>query len=309
MTMKVVSVNISEKKGVVKNPVTEIEVNDLGIVGDAHAGSWHRQVSILSRESVSAFEKEAGRTLHYGEFAENLTTEGLDLATLAVRDRLNIGDVLLEVSQIGKKCHGSNCSIFREVGKCVMPKEGIFCRVIKGGTIKAGDVFTCTRRPLKVVVITLSDRASLGVYEDRSGPAVVDAVSQFFADKPWHLEFVTAVIPDDSAMLSQQIRENVAASADVIITTGGTGIGAKDITPETLLSMFDKEIPGIMDYIRVKYGAALPQALMSRSVAGVIEMTQIYALPGSVKAVQEYMSEILKVLEHNIFMLLGFDAH
>ncbi|MFC1499318.1 MOSC domain-containing protein, partial [Verrucomicrobiota bacterium] len=137
--MKVVSVNISEEKGTSKHSVPEIVMDERGVKDDAHAGAWHRQVSLLSAEIVKDFESEMGRSIKPGEFAENLMTTGLDLRTVSILDRLIIGQVELEVTQIGKECHGDNCAIFREAGKCVMPKEGIFCRVIKGGAVKPGD--------------------------------------------------------------------------------------------------------------------------------------------------------------------------
>lgn len=138
--IEVVSVNISKQKGTVKTPVEEILLNDKGVALDAHAGDWHRQVSLLARESVEKFAQQAGRKIAWGEFAENITTHGIVLHHTTPGDRFRIGELELEVTQIGKKCHGSNCNIFKEIGNCVMPKEGIFCKVIRGGKLKAGDV-------------------------------------------------------------------------------------------------------------------------------------------------------------------------
>lgn len=137
--IKVLSVNISEEKGVIKKPVDQINITEKGIERDAHAGDWHRQISLLAKESIDNFEKVLGRKLEFGEFAENITTEGITLFTMKPGDKLNIANVELEVTQIGKKCHGDGCAIFSQVGKCVMPKEGIFAKVIKTGSIKAGD--------------------------------------------------------------------------------------------------------------------------------------------------------------------------
>lgn len=137
--MRVVSVNISEKKGTIKLPVDFIELSSTGVTNDAHAGKWHRQVSLLAKESNEKFALAAKREVAYGEFAENITTEGIVLYKTVPGDRLIIGETELEITQIGKKCHGDSCAIFREVGSCVMPKEGIFARVIKGGIIRPGD--------------------------------------------------------------------------------------------------------------------------------------------------------------------------
>ncbi|MBN2528443.1 MAG: MOSC domain-containing protein [Deltaproteobacteria bacterium] len=305
----VVSLNISKVKGVAKTPVSEVRVSQMGIVDDAHAGNWHRQISLLPIEQIRDFETELGRSLLSGEFGENITTEGIDFSQIAVRDTLTLGDVVLEVTQLGKTCHGTECAIFSEAGKCIMPQHGVFCRVVEPGRLRVGDALAHHQRPLKIMVLTLSDRASQGEYKDRSGPAIVEMLKSFFSSTPWHLQVDTAIIGDDATLLRYKVNDCVAREVDVLLTTGGTGIGKRDITPETLLSLFHKEIPGIMDFIRMKYGADLPQALISRSVAGVINETQVFALPGSVKAAREYMNEILRVLEHNMLMLWGIDAH
>lgn len=140
-TLKIKSVNISKVKGTKKIPVESILINESGIVDDAHAGDWHRQLSLLAVESISKFNLSSGSNIRYGEFAENITTEGMELHKASPMDRFVSGDVVLELTQIGKKCHGKGCAIYNESGDCVMPKEGIFCKVVKGGTIRAGDVF------------------------------------------------------------------------------------------------------------------------------------------------------------------------
>jgi len=149
-----------------------------------------------------------------------------------------------------------------------MPKEGIFSRVIKGGAIKKDDRIIHYPRTIKVKVITLSDRASSGEYED--------------------------LRKDD---------------VDILFTTGGTGIGSRDITPDVIGPLLTMELPGIMDLVRLKYGENNPGALLSRSIAGTINKTLVFALPGSVKAVKEYTEEIVKILEHSIFMLYDISQH
>ena len=138
----VVSVNISEQKGTRKHPLQGPgTITMLGMQGDAHAGDWHRQLSLLAQESIDKMQGH-GLVLHPGDFAENITTQGLDLLTLPVGTRLQIGGaVTMEVTQIGKECH-LGCEIRKLVGDCVMPREGIFTRVITSGTIQAGDIIT-----------------------------------------------------------------------------------------------------------------------------------------------------------------------
>lgn len=136
---KVISINISDKKGVIKEPIGQgLFIEDFGLENDAHSGNWHRQVSLLAIESFNKMRKE-GLELNPGVFAENITTEGITLYELPIGTRLKIGETIHEVTQIGKECH-TGCAISRTVGKCVMPKEGIFTKVIKGGIIKEGDI-------------------------------------------------------------------------------------------------------------------------------------------------------------------------
>ncbi|HDP54387.1 MAG TPA: MOSC domain-containing protein [Bacteroidetes bacterium] len=307
--VKVLSVNISTEKGTVKKPVESIELTEKGISNDAHAGSWHRQVSMLGKESFDRFAKLAGREINFGEFAENITTEGLELVNTKPGDRFVGENVELEVTQIGKKCHGDSCAIFREVGNCVMPKEGIFVWVKREGMLKPGDVFEYIPRVYKVMVITLSDRVYKGEYDDKSGPAVVNRVDDFFQSIKWEHTVDSMVIPDDDRMLRGNLLKAKELGYDLVVTTGGTGIGPRDITPDVVKDMLDKELPGIMELIRVKYGTDKPNALLSRGIAGLMGNAFVYTLPGSVKAVNEYMDEITKTLKHLYLMKMGIDSH
>ena len=138
MQAQVVAVCISAWKGERKKPVSSVELRENhGIVGDAHAGDWHRQVSLLAMESIEKM-RGMGLDVTCGDFAENITTRGIDLPALPLGARLAVGDTLLEVTQIGKECH-TRCAIYHQAGDCVMPKEGVFARVLKEGTISAGD--------------------------------------------------------------------------------------------------------------------------------------------------------------------------
>jgi molybdopterin adenylyltransferase len=306
---KIVSVNISEEKGTVKRPVEFIELDNNGIRGDAHAGTWHRQVSLLGEESVKRFSIQAKRKTGYGEFAENITTSGLELAATLPLDRLVSENTGLEITQIGKKCHGATCAIFKEVGNCVMPKEGIFARVIRGGRLSAGDILEYHPRRFRFLIVTLSDRASRGEYEDQSGPAINRLVREHFEPLGRGVEAENIIIPDDEIKLRDLLGKACSENYDFIITTGSTGVGKRDISPDVVGPLLDREIPGIMEMIRIKYGKDKPNALLSRSVAGLMGSSFVYTLPGSVRAVNEYMNEILKTMEHLVYMLHGLDAH
>lgn len=137
MSATVVSVCINHNKGERKTPVAAMELRiNHGVVGDAHAGEWHRQVSLLAIESIAKMQA-LGLDVKSGDFAENITTIGIDLVSLPVGARLSLGDALLEVTQIGKECH-TRCAIYQQAGDCVMPKEGIFARVLHGGKVVPG---------------------------------------------------------------------------------------------------------------------------------------------------------------------------
>nr|WP_288302434.1 MOSC domain-containing protein [uncultured Anaerotignum sp.] len=135
---KIMAVCISEKRGTQKKNIEKVRlIENFGLEGDAHGGNWHRQVSLLSYEKVRAFE-EKGISVEDGAFGENLLVEGFDFKTLPVGTRFRCGDVLLEMTQIGKECH-SHCEIYQAVGDCIMPREGVFARVLYGGEIQIGD--------------------------------------------------------------------------------------------------------------------------------------------------------------------------
>jgi len=146
---EVVAVCISEHKGERKKSVQSVELRvDHGIVGDAHAGDWHRQVSLLAQESISKMQA-LGLDVTSGDFAENITTSGIELVSLPIGNRLQIGETLLEVTQIGKECH-TRCAIFHQAGDCVMPKEGIFAKVIRPGSIRPGDRIEVVAAPIQI---------------------------------------------------------------------------------------------------------------------------------------------------------------
>ena len=141
MSATIIATCISKNKGERKTPVDQVELRqEHGIIDDAHAGDWHRQISLLASESIAKMQA-MGLDVDSGDFAENLTTKGIDLVNLPIGTRLKVGGTLLEVTQIGKECH-NRCAIYEQAGDCVMPKEGIFARVIEGGSIKPEDEVT-----------------------------------------------------------------------------------------------------------------------------------------------------------------------
>ncbi len=190
-----------------------------------------------------------------------------------------------------------------------MTKEGVFCRVLKGGILTSGNNFELHPKVFKALVITLSDRCSAGIATDTSGPAVVGKLKNLMEKHSRTCEIKNVVIPDEVSQLAEVLKEAFQSGIDIIVTTGSTGIGPRDIAPETIQTMLDKEIPGIMELVRMKYGMEKPGALLSRAVAGTRNKTLVFAIPGSPKAVAEYMDEINKVVFHCFNMLYAIDNH
>lgn len=302
---KVLSVSLSSERGP-KKVTKELKLNSKGIIGDVHAGTWNRQISIIDISHINLFrELTSARDTEFGEFAENITSEGLHGIDFQTFDQLKIGNAILEVTQVGKPFHDK----FRELGNYVMPRVGVFCRVKKDGIIKPEDKIEFIPKINKALIVTLSDRASAGEYEDLSGPKIAEMLDSYLKKIGVRYQIDKEIIPDSKEKLTKILEQAKKDKYDIIITTGGTGIGKRDITVETVKPMLDKEIPGIMEMIRMKYGMLKPNALLSLGIAGVMDDSLVYTLPGSVKAVQEYMTEIVKTLQHLIYMLHGIDAH
>jgi len=301
--MKVTSVNLASGRGR-KFARESIDLKPGGVEGDVHFGSKDRQVSLLGENRIQELQTITGAPdFEAGAFAENITCSYLDDLQVQRLDRFAIGETLLEVTSIGKPLHKE----VDMVGHYVSPHFAVFCRVLKSGTVKAGDEIIWQPKIFRAKIITLSDRAADGVYKDKSGPLIVDQLENFFEKESLRFSADYKVIPDDEDKLIQTLQQ--ARGSDIIMCTGGTGLGETDITPETVQPMLDKELPGIMEYIRVRFGAENPAALLSRSVAGTMGESLVYTLPGSPKAVDEYMSVILKTLTHSLWMLNGLDAH
>ena len=301
---RVRAICISKERGTEKQAVPEGHfLVDFGIQGDAHAGNWHRQVSLLSYDKVEAFNQR-GADVSDGAFGENLVVEGIDFASLPVGTRLCAGTAQLEMTQIGKECH-SHCAIYKRMGECIMPRDEVFARVIQEGIIRPGDDMTAIApqedRPFQAAVITLSDKGARGERKDESGPAAVHMLHE-----AGYQVAETLLIADEPEVLKKHlIRLADSRQVDLIITSGGTGFSLRDQTPEATLAVADRNAPGIAEAIRAQSMTITNRAMLSRGVSVIRGKTLIINLPGSPKAVKESLGFILESLGHGLAVLRG----
>lgn len=295
---------ISDVRGVQKHPVDSAYVQEnFGIVTDAHAGVWHRQISLLGLEKIEAF-REKGARVSYGDFGENLVVEGFDFRKLPVGTRFQIGDVLLEITQIGKECH-SHCAIYQQVGDCIMPREGVFAQVLSGGEIRVGDEVLLQERaadfPWQAAVITLSDKAAAGLRADESGPVIVE-----YLQKRGYQVVEQLLLADDRMQLQAHLtRLADRRQLDLILTTGGTGFSTRDVTPEATLAVAERNAPGIAEAIRAESRKYTTHAMLGRGVSVIRGKTLIINLPGSPKACIESLEAFIQVIPHAMGLLRG----
>lgn len=300
---KVAAVCISTKKGVRKQPIEQgTLIAGWGLEGDAHGGKWHRQVSLLGLESIDKMREKAkseGLDLGFGDFAENITTEGLELYRLPVGTFLSIGETLLEITQIGKSCH-HDCEIAKTVGTCVMPREGIFARVLVGGTIQAGAEITLWKG-VPVGIITASDKGSRGEREDLSAKEIEGLVAGIQGRVVDY-----RLLPDEREQLAEAMKEMIdQRGVRLLFTTGGTGFAPRDVTPEATLAVIERQVPGIPEAARRETAVFSAKSMLSRGIAGIRGKGLIVNLPGSPKGVREWLQVILPVLPHGVEILQG----
>ena len=300
------AVCMSDVRGIQKKDVNKAFFKtDYGLEGDAHAGNWHRQVSLLSFDKIQQFNA-LGADVGSGDFGENLVVEGIDFRNLPVGTRLKCNEVILEVTQIGKECH-THCQIYSKMGDCIMPREGVFAKVIKEGYIVVGDEMEISmeaQNRLRAAVITLSDKGALGERKDESGPIITEMLKE-----AGYIVEQELLLPDERSSLEDALIDlSDRRQVDLILTTGGTGFSRRDITPEATLAIAERNAPGIAEAIRYYSLSITGRAMLSRGVSVIRKGTIIVNLPGSPKAVKESLEYILPHLKHGIEILRG-DAY
>lgn len=304
----ILHVCVCSRKGTAKEAVPQaVLLEDHGLEGDAHAGAGHRQVSLLNEADIEAM-KSKGLSLQPGAFGENLVVRGIDLAAVGVGSRLRAGDAELEITQIGKLCH-SPCAIYESAGECIMPRDGVFARVVKGGSVAPGlpieVISEIPRHVIQAGVLTISDRCAAGAAQDTAGPAVAEALEkELQARVSW-----TGIAPDEEAMISDALKNIADRNFDLMVTTGGTGCGPRDVTPEATRLVMDREVPGLAEAMRAASFRKTPHALLQRGVCGIRGSTLIVNLPGSKRGALENLAVILPALQHAVQLLRGQTAH
>jgi len=294
----IVAVCVSEAKGTQKQNIETCFLKcDWGLENDAHGGNWHRQVSLLSYDKVKKFN-QSGANVSHGDFGENLLVEGIDLAALPVGTVLKCGAAVLEVTQIGKECH-SKCQIYHKMGDCIMPREGIFAKVLQEGQVSVGDNVEIA---LSAAVVTLSDKGASGQRVDESGKIIAYLLAGI-----GYVIKSQVLLPDDWAKISAALANlSDNAKVNLILTTGGTGLSERDVTPEATLEVAERVVPGIAEAIRAYSTQITPRGMLSRGVAVIRGRTLIVNLPGSPKAVKEILEYVLPTLKHGVEILCGF---
>ncbi|MCC7175235.1 MAG: MOSC domain-containing protein [Bryobacterales bacterium] len=304
---KVEAVCVSARKAQKKKPLpSALFVADSGISGDAHAGAWHRQVSLLAAEHIERMREAGLPNLAPGDFAENVVTRGVDLSALGLGSRLRLGaEVELEVTQRGKTCH-RRCAIYYQAGDCIMPTRGVFARVSQGGTVVPGDSLevleeiSCQR--LQAVVLTISDRCSRGETADTAGPAVGRLLESSLGAHVYAIR----ILPDDRDQIADRLKHYCDGhSIDLVVTAGGTGFSPRDVTPEAVASVIHRPAPGLDEAMRRASAEKTPYAMLSRSVSGIRNDTLIVSLPGSERGATESLEAVLPALGHGLAKLRG----
>lgn len=299
MMGKITAVCTSAARGTEKQNIGRAYLKEgWGLDGDAHAGHWHRQVSLLSFDKVEAFNAR-GADVTDGAFGENILVEGIDLGRLPIGTRLWCGEAVLEITQIGKECH-HGCAIRARVGDCIMPREGVFAKVLKSGWIETGMPMHLLH---KVGILTASDKGAEGAREDVSGKLIAELL-------PAGYEVIRyRVIADDLDAIADELRDLCDnAGCDLVLTTGGTGFAPRDVTPEATLRVSERAAPGIAEAIRAESMHITPRAMLGRGVSVIRGHTLIVNLPGSPKAVRESMAVIMDTVGHGLNLLRNTDG-
>ena len=305
MKGSIVAVCSAAKKGPKQQVERGVLVAGHGMEGDIHAGTWHRQLSLLSEAHIEDMRQRGELELPPGTFGENLICQDFNVNALEVGRRVRVGRrAVVQITQRGKECH-TPCQIFHRVGQCIMPTLGLFARVRRGGEVEPGSEVTTDEAldQQRYAVLTLSDRGSAGDRKDTAGDTVCELLDRGLE----HGRLLERVmLPDDRPSIEHELKRLCDDEiTDLVVTTGGTGLSPRDVTPEATLAVVDRQIPGMAEAMRAAGLAITPRAMLSRAVCGMRGQSIIINLSGSPKAVREQLEVLLPVLPHALETATG----
>ena len=293
---KIKSIYTGSRKGKLKKRVSQVSLKkNYGIIGDAHAGAGKRQISLLAEESIARL-RGRDEKIGIGNLMENLRTTGIELTSLLVGTKLEVGrTVLLEISEIGK--HSSKpIKVFAMPEGCLLPLNGVFAKVLKGGTIREEDKIEIVADTLTCGILIISDRSSRGERPDKTGPLVKECLNEL---KITSVRY--GIIPDEKEYISLVLVTWVdQGGVDLILTSGGTGFFSRDVTPEATRRILDKDAGGLSEMMRTEGAKSTKRAYLSRGVAGIRKKTLIINLPGNPQGARESLKIVSPILSHGI---------
>ena len=299
---KIKSIYTGSRKGELKKRVGQANLREnYGIIGDAHAGAGERQISLLAEESIARL-RGRDEKVGAGNLMENLRTTGIELTSLLVGTKLEVGrTVLLEISEIGKHS-GKPIKVFAMPEGCLLPLNGVFAKVLRGGTVREEDrIEIVADTPITAGILIISDRSSRGERPDKTGPLIKECLNEL---KITPVRY--KIIPDEEEYISLVLSSwTDQGGVDLILTSGGTGFFSRDVTPEATKRILDKDVPGLSEMMRTEGAKSTKRAYLSRGVAGIRKKTLIINLPGNPQGARESMKIVSPLLNHAIRVMKG----
>jgi len=279
-----------------------------GASEDIHAGVIDREVSLIPEKQQTS--SDINTDYQCADFGQNIVIDNnFDINKIKPLDILQHKNLILQVTQIGRTCNNQACSIFNELHKCVLPTEAIYARVLKEGNLKKEETFTFVPYSFKVAIITVSSGISKGIAKNTAAENVKYQLENYFQTHRRQNEITNYIIDDDVIELEKMMNTCITAKTDIIITVGGTGLSNRDITPDVVKPLLDKEIPGYIEHIRSQIAMHKPNAILSRGIAGIAKKSLVITLPGNKETINDYMNEVKKTLLFSIFMIQGIDRY
>ena len=297
------SVNRSYEKATIKHAVDSVQIDITGISQDVDAGQWHRQIGILAWEDIAEFARKNNRTIAPGELGEHITLQKVEVNKMQLFDRLLVGGVELEVTQVAGDKHTAG-----ERGT-LLENKGVFARVIKSGTVQVGDHVELNHKYFALHLLIVSDGGSRHFYRKRTGELIKEMLMDFCKAHFPNFSLKQSVVINDEQVLTREFYRSKQLKHDLFFTVGGTGWGKHDITTATLRNLLTREMSGIMQWVKGEYGAQNPAIFLSDALAGIADDMLVFSLPGNLSAAKEYMQELAPLLKDIVLNFNGIDIY